>query len=91
MLMTRYRGIGMLLLSALLLTGCKSPNVYPSLPAPPSFSEIGKDDLQIKMEKALEGAKGIRKEWLDTYAAEAELYRREASSCQAFVKMERQP
>ncbi len=88
--MMHFKRTGIAFLSVLLLSGCNHPVASP-LPAPPSFSEIGGEDMLEKMDKAIAGAKGMRSDWLIEYAGTAESYRREALTCQAFVKLERLP
>ena len=42
------------------------------------------------MTKALDGARGLRSDWLYDYAGEAEQYRLQLIACQNFIKKERE-
>lgn len=76
--------------ACLLLTGCLTDAVSPSLGIARAPADIMQPrqtpDMLLKMQGTVEGAQGIDSLWLLMYASEAERYGLQLDACQSFIR-----
>ncbi len=82
----------LLIASLLLLSGCARTHNASLSTRPPADVMVAPSDVSMleTMTKALDGARGLRSDWLYDYAGEVEQYRLQLIACQNFIKKERE-
>lgn len=73
--------------SLLILSGCETIPVVSQLPAKPMdlMQPCQEESFLNEMEAALDGAQGLKEDWLIDYAAEAEECRLKSQGLQSFI------